>query len=481
MQIKRFEAKNMTAALRMIKGELGPDAVILSARSLRKGKGFFGSMKYAGVEVTAAIDTRETKRERGDSVNSSAAYAKLLNTQPLYGNQVSEQNAAVPGDQRAHGRSHPKQRPAKQKVDPSNHRMWSILYQQMLAQGVDRGIASELIDEVKRIPASEALDTSDGLSAHLSSILEDMGAWADKNVFATGKPNIVALIGPTGVGKTTTIAKVAAAQSSRRRKQVAVITIDNYGIAANEQLKCYARILGIALETAVNPVELKQAIKRHRQKDLILIDTPGINPTDRNQLLDLMSYFAKLPELQKHLVVSVATKEKDLIEMLQTFKEVGVQRLLFTKIDESRTFGNMLNALIRTNLPLSFLSCGRRVPDDIEAGSIRKMVDLIFNIKGLDRKSAAESSPSKAGGKSQIPVPPPNRSVLVANKNSDVYHHTDCKWSGRIKPENIVQFASNQEAEAQNFLPCRSCNPDRFKGEGARDARTATRKFSSYL
>ena len=481
MQIKRFEAKNMTAALRMIKGELGPDAVILSARSLRKGKGFFGSMKYAGVEVTAAIDTRETKGERGDSVNSSAAYAKLLNTQSLYGNQISGQNTPVPGDQGVQGRRGPKQRPAKPKVDASNHRLLSILYQQMLAQGVDRGIASELIDEVKRIPDSEALDTRDGLRAQLGSILEEMGAGTDEKAFATGKPNIVALIGPTGVGKTTTIAKVAAVQSSRHRKQVAVITIDNYGIAANEQLKCYARILGVALETAVNPIELKQAIKRHRQKDLVLIDTPGINPTDRNQLIDLMSYFAKLPELQKHLVVSVATKEKDLIEMLQTFKEIGVQRLLFTKIDESRTFGNLLNALIRTNLPLSFLSCGRRVPDDIEAGSIRKLVDLIFNIKDLDRRPAAESSPSRAGGKIQVPVPPANRSVLVANKNSDVYHHTDCKWSGRIKPENIVQFASNQEAAAQNFLPCRSCNPDRFKGDGTRDARTATRKFSSYL
>jgi flagellar biosynthesis protein FlhF len=307
-----------------------------------------------------------------------------------------------------------------------------------------------------------------------------MGVWADRNAFVSDKPQLVALIGATGVGKTTTIAKLAARQANRRGKQVAVITIDNYGIAANEQLKSYTRIIGIPLETAVNPAELNQAIKKHKQKDLIFIDTPGINPNNQTQIRELESYFAKLPDLQKHLVVSVATKEKDLRKILQAFQEVGVQRLLFSKVDESKTYGNMLNALIRSNIPLSFLSCGRRVPDDIEAGSIQKLVDLIFRVKTLDRNAPTESSKLKDSRPSEVQASNGMRTYFVANKNSDIYHQTDCKWSDKIKPENIIQFASNREAEARNFLPCRSCNPDRSKNDRNTALMTAARKFSSY-
>ena len=480
MQIKRFEAKNMTTALRMIKSDLGPEAVILSARSLRNGKGFFGSMKYAGVEVTAAIDTRETKTKSGHSASVKKSYAKLLNSQSPYGNQVVEPEKGSPAGYPTHGRTHQKQPPRKNKTDSSNHRMLSSLYQQILAQGADRGIATELIDEIKRSPASLDLLTNGDLNDHLCAILEEMGVWADKNAFAKGKPNAIALIGTTGVGKTTTIAKLAAVQTNRRNKQVAVITIDNYGIAANEQLKSYARIIGVPLETAVNPVELKQAIKKFKRKDLILIDTPGINPTDRSQIHELKSYFAKLPELQKHLVVSSTTKEKDLLAISDSFKELDFQRLLFTKIDESCTFGNMLNMLIRTNIPLSFLCCGRKVPDDVEAGSIQKLVDLLFQVKDLDRKPSTRPSNLEANGSVKDQDRTRGRSYFVANKNSDVYHSTDCQWSDKIKPDNIIQFASTQEAEAQKFLPCRSCNPDRPIIDRNPDLGTDARKVTSY-
>jgi len=480
MQIKRFEAKNMTAALRMIKGELGPDAVILSARSLRKGKGFFGSMKYAGVEVTAAIDTRETRLKAGNAGWTQTAYHKLLNSPSAKDNQAPQVDGNSPAAPAAYGRAYPQKQSPNNRVESSSQRAFSFLYQQMLAQGVDRQLASELIDEIKRIPASQDLVARGDLNAHLTSILEDMGVWADRSAFVNGSPHMVALIGTTGVGKTTTIAKLAARQANRRRKQVAVITIDNYGIAANEQLKSYARIIGFALESAVNPTELKRAIKKHRQQDIVFIDTPGINPNNQSQIRELESYFTKLPELQKHLVVSAATKEKDLRKILQAFQEVGVQRLLFSKIDESQTYGNMLNALIRTNIPLSFLSCGRRVPDDIEAGSIQKLVDLIFQVKNLDRNPAAESLKLTDRRSVQAQEPSISRPQFVANKNSDIYHHTDCKWSDKIKPENIIQFASNREAETRNFLPCRSCNPDRLKSDRNTELKTAARKFSSY-
>ena len=480
MQIKRFEAKNMTMALRMVKNALGPEAVILSARSLRKGKGFFSSMKYAGVEVTAAIDAQGSLRKSGSTVTAESAYPNLQDCRSNNGSRVKAQDNASVGGNYTQGPNYQKKLTPKHKVDSSSHRGLSALYQQILYQGVERGIASALIDEIKRIPDSQNLLMNGELNRHLCSIIEEMGASADKNIFVNGKSKIIALLGTAGVGKTTTIAKLAAVHTNRIKKQVAVISIDNYGIAANEQLKTYARIIGIPLATAVNPSEFKRAIKKYKQKDLILIDTPGINPTGLDPMSELKSYFARLPEMQKHLVVSVATKEKDLIRISQAFQEIGVQRLLFTKLDESSTYGNVLNVLLQTHIPLSFLSCGRRVPDDIEAGSIQKLIDMIFPATGMNRKASKQSSLPKTNRTGSTRKSAIIESLFVANKNSDVYHSTDCKWSKKIKPENILQFASNQEAEAKNFLPCRSCNPKRSKSDNPSDSRPAARKFSSY-
>ena len=480
MQIKRFEAKNMTTALRIIKGELGPEAIILSARSLRKGKGLFGSMKYAGVEVTAAIDIRDNPAKAGKSSRTEAADATYLSSPPKPDSLVPKKDRKSFAAHPTTGRTYQKKYRPNNKVDSINHRALSFLYQQMLAQGVDRQIASEIIDEVKRIPVPQALVTNGDLMAHLKSILEDMGVQTDRNAFVNDKPHMVALIGTTGVGKTTTIAKLAALQTNRHNKRVAVISIDNYGIAANEQLKRYARIIGIPLATAVNNVELKLAIKKHEQQDLIFIDTPGLNPNSQSQIQELKAYFNQMPDLQIHLVVSAATKEKDLQEISQIFREVGVQRLLFTKIDETKTYGNMLNALIRTRIPLSFLCCGRRVPDDIESGSIPKLVDLIFQIKKLDRNLLALPPKPKTNMSVQDPDTKVDRPHFVANKNSDIYHNTECKWSDKIKSENMIHFTSTREAKARNFLPCRSCNPDRPAIDRNPDLGTDARQVTNY-
>jgi flagellar biosynthesis protein FlhF len=480
MQIKKYEAKNMTTALRMIKGDLGPEAVILSARSIRKGRGFFGSLKYAGVEVTAAID-----KQLPGSQNEAAAGVKAIRDmsqkippgiEPRTTREIQSTSPVYP----ASNTNYPKSYFVRNKVQSRTNRALSSLYQQILAQEVDRGVVSELIDEIRGIPAIEELLVDGSLKTHLVSILEEMGVRTVRNAFGPEKPNIMVLIGTTGVGKTTTLAKLAALQTTRYKKRVALITLDNYGIAANEPLKKYARIIGIPLETALNATELNRAIEKNSQADLILIDTPGINPSDQSQILELKSLLADISNLQTHLVMSAATKENDLLATAETFKNIGVQRLVFTKIDESGTFGNIVNVLIRTGLPLSFLSRGRKVPDDIEAGSVQKLVDLIFKFQDDRRPPSIKASDTNvnrsaaAYGRRNKPV------YYVANKNSDVYHCTDCKWSARIKADNIIQFNSTGEAEAQNFLPCRSCKPDRRKRSEAADVMANRPNLSRY-
>jgi len=480
MQIKRFEAKNMTTALRMIKDELGPEAVILSARSLRKGKGFFGSLKYAGVEVSAAIDNQVPRANHARTLRGRDPYRRSPNTRiretetTFVKDRVPRSGlpASGPRYQRGYGQKKPTSR--------NGARALSNLYQQILLQEVDRGIASELIEEIKRIPASEELLCSGDIRSHISSILEDMGVVVENNAFHKGTSTVMALVGTTGVGKTTTIAKLAALQVKHYQKSVGLITIDNYSIAGRQLLETYAQIIGIPLETAVKAAELKKAVKKFKDKEIILIDTPGINPKDQEQILELKALLAKVTGLQTQLVLSATTKEKDCVAIAEAFKEMGVDRILFTKTDESSVFGNIVNVLIRTNLPLSFFGSGRRVPDDIETGSVQRLVDLLFQSPGNSgnhqfRTSDAVAAGTMVGGNHTDEQP-----CFVANKNSDVYHGAECKWAKKIKPGNIIKFTGAQEAEAQNFLPCKSCIPDRDQGVNSGHSKPEMRQSSSY-
>jgi flagellar biosynthesis protein FlhF len=462
MQIKRFEAKDMTTALRMVKEELGSDAVILSARSKRKGKGFFGSLRYAGVEVSAAVDsqlpaTRKPLLQSGQEHHRRLAGGRIGKSRPRRQDNRAFRTGSASGvqAQKAAG--------AVRKTSSSRKRIKAIssLYQHILLQEVDRSIASELIEEIKRIPDSEDILTGDNLKDHIGSLLEEMGMTVQSSRIRHGKQKMMALIGTTGVGKTTTIAKLAALQVKQGKKSVGLITMDNYSIAAIHQLETYARIIGIPLEKATGSGGLQKAVNQFRDKNIIFIDTPGVNPKDRDQIQELNDCLARLGNIETHLVMSATTKEKDCIAITRAFKDCGHQQLVFTKLDESGSFGNIVNVLIHTRLPLSYLCCGRKVPNDLEVGSIQRMVDLLFEPDGRIAGHQSETRDNASASNGAEGAENEALSYFVANRNSDVYHNTDCKWAKRIKPANMTEFSDPQEAEAQNFIPCRSCHPDR--------------------
>ena len=177
--------------------------------------------------------------------------------------------------------------------------------------------------------------------------------------------------------------------------------------------------------------------------------------------------------------MSATTKEKDCLSITKALKDIDIHHMLFTKLDESSNFGNIVNVLIHTRLPLSYLCCGRRVPNDIEAGSVQRIVDLLFEPDGQfagDPAAAGADIGKISTGtretKSEA-IPP-----FIANRNSDVYHLTNCKWAKRIKRANTIKFADAREAEAQNFLPCRSCHPK--LEQGPRHSELNTDMMQSY-
>lgn len=189
---------------------------------------------------------------------------------------------------------------------------------------------------------------------------------------------IVALIGATGVGKTTTLAKIAARFVLENNIRAALITADTYRISAVEQLKTYSDIIGLPLEIVYSPDELKVAIHKHRDKDLILIDTAGRSQHNEYQMQELQEFLAAAPHIEKHLVMSATTKNRDAADILEKFSVCDPDRVIFTKTDETSSVGLILNCLKDKKIALSFLTNGQSVPDDIVPATPEKLAALLL-------------------------------------------------------------------------------------------------------
>lgn len=194
----------------------------------------------------------------------------------------------------------------------------------------------------------------------------------------SSKPKVVALIGPTGVGKTTTLAKIAAKFVLEQGARVALITADTYRISAVEQLKTYSDILGLPLEIVYNPEALRNAIEKHKDKQLILIDTAGRSQYNEYQMKELSGLLSIDADIEKHLVMSATTKTSDGVELLENFSICQPDRVIFTKVDETGIHGIILNILHRRKVALSYITNGQSVPDDIEPASVERLAELLL-------------------------------------------------------------------------------------------------------
>ena len=184
--------------------------------------------------------------------------------------------------------------------------------------------------------------------------------------------------GKGGVGKTTTLAKIAAHFVLEQNLKGALITADTYRISAVEQLKKYAEILGLPVEVVYSAADLKKAIARHRSKDFVLVDTAGRSQYNEFQMEELTSLLAAYARMEKHLVVSATTKEQDAVQIIERFAPCKPDCIIFTKMDETQTFGMVPNLLANRGLPLSFLSNGQSVPDDIIPATAERLAELLL-------------------------------------------------------------------------------------------------------
>ncbi|WP_072909769.1 flagellar biosynthesis protein FlhF [Malonomonas rubra] len=198
----------------------------------------------------------------------------------------------------------------------------------------------------------------------------------------------VALIGPTGVGKTTTIAKLAAEAITNEGARVALVTIDTYRIAAVEQLKVYGEIMGLPVEVVLSPDQLQEAFRRHRDKDLILIDTAGRSPRDDERIAELNEFLGQGADVENCLVLAAPTDERLQRRSLEAFSQLPISKLIFTKLDETDRCGALINLPTRSNLPLAYLTNGQQVPEDLLLAEPQMVAELVMQNETESRRIA---------------------------------------------------------------------------------------------
>ncbi|MBL7202879.1 MAG: 50S ribosome-binding GTPase [Desulfobacteraceae bacterium] len=403
MQIKRFRAQDMAEALRLVKKEFGYQAVILSAKDVMNGRGMLGFLKGPCVEVTAATDAGYPD-DKNDNVSAGRwRLHKGVPVGPVFIGRTDwrrpislvKEEAGALGNRAnpVKARNHlPQQRDIEMGLFD--------LSQEMQNQGVKENITLDLIKELDAAVSSNKLFRPEAIRPSLIGSLEKMGAATKSIRIARGKQKIIALIGPTGVGKTTTIAKLAAIGGLTKKRAIGLITLDDKRIGAIAQLEVYAKILGVQMEVASSKEEVGKSLKKLKRKDIILIDTPGISQKDTRQLGELKDLLDNVRPVEIHLLLSAVTKEKDFIRILEKFRVMPIDSLIFTKLDESSEYGDLLNQLIRTKIPVSYFTNGPQVPEDIEVATLEKLVDLILVRKrGTGRVSLR---PEKSRNKGQV-------------------------------------------------------------------------------
>tara|TARA_E500000331_G_scaffold252937_1_gene243310 strand:- start:3266 stop:4027 length:762 start_codon:yes stop_codon:yes gene_type:complete len=193
---------------------------------------------------------------------------------------------------------------------------------------------------------------------------------------------ILALLGPTGVGKTTTVVKIAAEQMRKHKRKVALISVDTNNRSSSEQLRAFAKLIKAPFSTVKEKAELNRLINSYEDYDSIIIDTEGFSQRNDEQLFEMREIFDERGRIQNSLVLSATSKDVDMIEVTRKFGCMPIDSIIFTKLDESAIYGSLFNHAIRFKKPLSYLTLGQKVPEDLEVASRERLVDLLLNISG---------------------------------------------------------------------------------------------------
>lgn len=419
MTINKFQGKTKEEAIEKAKQEMGPNAVIMNVKEI-KPKGLFAAFKNSTYEATAALEEKDhvvssfsalqSPQKLHDNINVAAdekiEIPKAVRTPQIERPAVNvpksvqtpevrqtETLAQAQAEENAIGKRlddlssmleeklgvGSKEEVKEKTMSSEELDFVRIIYRTLLNNEVNERYANQIIDEVERfIRPGNSVDTI--LANVYQKLILKLGR-PNTIEMGKGKPRVIFFIGPTGVGKTTTIAKIASKYKMESNQKVAFITADTYRIAATEQLRVYANILDAPMSIVYSPDELNAAVAKLTDYDLIFVDTAGFshkNETQREDMKRLINGLAPEYDKEVYLVLSATTKYHDLLEIVDTYHEISAFKLIFTKLDETTAYGNILNIKLYSGADLSYVTNGQNVPADLEVFHTQKIVKQLL-------------------------------------------------------------------------------------------------------
>lgn len=406
MKIKKYTVAEMQEAIQLIKQDLGPEAIIVSSHRV-KGTGWIGWFKRM-LEVTAVLDdipvptvkalppvlepevqqiTKTVPKQKvakeNNYVNHQVIRSQTSDAE-IFSGRVERVNLPETRFQpllnqallaMAETDLETKVKPVINKGTPSaendTYRRWlNILLDMDMQAGVARALLDASFRELKEDASDDLIKIT--LINKTSEILKS--AYTRE-----GDTRFMTFIGPPGVGKTTTLAKLATTFQLLNKKKVALITIYTYRYGSTDLLKVYGENINVPVEVVMTPAELRQAVDAHADKDYIFIDTVGRTSKNTGQVLELKGFMEVIPEEQDiFLVLSAGTKDRDMFRVINDFRIAHFNKFIFTKTDETETLGSMLNVVSRTGLPIAYYTDGQSIPDDLERAYPKKLANLLF-------------------------------------------------------------------------------------------------------
>jgi flagellar biosynthesis protein FlhF len=370
MRIKRFEAKDTQSAMAMVKRELGEDAVILATRSLpSEEKG-----GRSRIEVVAAMDydlDEILAAEKVESATETPAYGYQTVRRKPYSDTSHPESIRVAGTGLL----------AVKQPQLESHDL-RLQFANLMQQGVINkpSPVSPPLEEIRHghsKPRAKAKHADPNEVRQWRDQIVDKIRIAKQDGDKDTGPVLVALVGATGVGKTTTAAKLAAWYTLRQGLRVALLSMDCYRIGATDQLRTYAQIMRLPCEIVLRRQDLARALARLRDKDIVIIDTAGKSPYDEAHIQELQDWFKPCPGIEPHLVLSATTKKEDLHAIVSAYGVLSVASLILTKLDETRAYAGLCQQVVASSLPISYLSTGQRVPEDFLMAS-KEFLDTLF-------------------------------------------------------------------------------------------------------
>ncbi len=407
MIIKKFQGKTEAEAVESAKKELGSNVVIMNVRSIKR-KGLLGFLKAQVVEVTVALEEepeqpavlrKEEQRPQSPFIDAAVQKAAMDVSASIESNmaKAAEAENSRPDssaieekldtlhtllEQQLQKPDETRGEELEEEKESEVERFMKLLYNTMLTNEVSEQNANQIIDEIEKINKPN-MPFDYALANTYQKMILKFGKPMEITPAQKG-PKIVFFIGPTGVGKTTTIAKIASKFSVESGQKVALLTADTYRIAAAEQLRTYANILEVPFRVIYSTEEVEAALRDFRDYDYILVDTAGHSHQNEAQKESMSSFIHSvdgMAEKEVFLVLSATTKYRDLLHIADAYSAMTDYKLIFTKLDETTTLGNLLNLKLHTGASLSYVTYGQNVPDDIEVFNPQKTVKQLLGGK----------------------------------------------------------------------------------------------------